>query len=60
MFVVPAYPTENVLDPTGAGDSFAGGLLGCLESDHSHPRAGCGGPWPTVQWLRALPSRTSA
>jgi sugar/nucleoside kinase (ribokinase family) len=29
-FFVPAYPLENVLDPTGAGDSFAGGLLGYL------------------------------
>jgi sugar/nucleoside kinase (ribokinase family) len=27
-FFVPAYPLEDVLDPTGAGDSFAGGLLG--------------------------------
>jgi sugar/nucleoside kinase (ribokinase family) len=29
-FFVPAYPLEDVLDPTGAGDSFAGGLLGYL------------------------------
>lgn len=29
-FVVPAYPLEEVLDPTGAGDSFAGGFMGCL------------------------------
>jgi sugar/nucleoside kinase (ribokinase family) len=29
-FFAPAYPLENVLDPTGAGDSFAGGLLGYL------------------------------
>lgn len=29
-FFVPAYPLEEVLDPTGAGDSFAGGLLGYL------------------------------
>jgi sugar/nucleoside kinase (ribokinase family) len=29
-FFVPAYPLENVLDPTGAGDSFAVGLLGYL------------------------------
>ena len=28
--VVPAYPTQNVKDPTGAGDSFAGGLMGYL------------------------------
>jgi sugar/nucleoside kinase (ribokinase family) len=31
-FFVPAYPLEEVLDPTGAGDSFAGGLLGYLAS----------------------------
>lgn len=33
IFVVPAFPTADVLDPTGAGDSFAGGVLGYLESD---------------------------
>ena len=27
-FIVPAYPVENVVDPTGAGDSFAGGFMG--------------------------------
>lgn len=31
-FFVPAYPLEEVLDPTGAGDSFAGGLLGYLSA----------------------------
>lgn len=30
MYVMPAFPTENVLDPTGAGDSFAGGMMGYL------------------------------
>jgi sugar/nucleoside kinase (ribokinase family) len=30
VFGVPAFPLENVLDPTGAGDSFAGGLMGYL------------------------------
>jgi sugar/nucleoside kinase (ribokinase family) len=30
VFVLPAYPTENIVDPTGAGDSFAGGILGHL------------------------------
>ncbi len=30
VFIMPAYPTEDVLDPTGAGDSFAGGTLGHL------------------------------
>lgn len=29
-FVVPAYPLEEVFDPTGAGDSFAGGFMGSL------------------------------
>lgn len=29
-FVAPAYPLEEVRDPTGAGDSFAGGMLGYL------------------------------
>jgi sugar/nucleoside kinase (ribokinase family) len=37
VFVVPAYPTPDVVDPTGAGDSFAGGLMGYLDSDHSAP-----------------------
>jgi len=30
MFILPAYPTTEVKDPTGAGDSFAGGLMGYL------------------------------
>ncbi len=30
VFVAPAYPLETVFDPTGAGDTFAGGLLGYL------------------------------
>ncbi|MCG8583646.1 MAG: PfkB family carbohydrate kinase [Pirellulales bacterium] len=29
-YVMPAYPTPDVLDPTGAGDSFAGGMMGYL------------------------------
>jgi len=28
VFGIPAYPTEDVVDPTGAGDSFAGGFMG--------------------------------
>tara|TARA_B100001540_G_scaffold142247_1_gene126314 strand:- start:119 stop:1027 length:909 start_codon:yes stop_codon:yes gene_type:complete len=31
MFFAPALPLKNVLDPTGAGDSFAGGFVGYLE-----------------------------
>ncbi|MBI1848137.1 MAG: bifunctional hydroxymethylpyrimidine kinase/phosphomethylpyrimidine kinase [Candidatus Rokubacteria bacterium] len=30
FFVVPAYPLETVYDPTGAGDTFAGGFMGYL------------------------------
>ena len=30
FFISPAYPVKNVVDPTGAGDSFAGGLGGYL------------------------------
>ncbi|NUQ19759.1 MAG: sugar kinase [Gemmatimonadaceae bacterium] len=30
IFFAPAYPLESVFDPTGAGDSFAGGFMGYL------------------------------
>ncbi|HEX2770630.1 MAG TPA: PfkB family carbohydrate kinase [Geobacteraceae bacterium] len=30
IFAVPAYPLEEVFDPTGAGDTFAGGFMGYL------------------------------
>ena len=37
-YVLPAYPTEHVVDPTGAGDSFAGGMMGYLaEQDNFEP-----------------------
>src|ERR1051325_1322749 len=36
IFAVPAYPLENVFDPTGAGDTFAGGLPGYLPSRPPH------------------------
>ncbi|KKK59586.1 hypothetical protein LCGC14_3032920, partial [marine sediment metagenome] len=36
-YVMPAYPTPDVIDPTGAGDCFAGGMMGYLaeQKDHS-------------------------
>ena len=37
FFSLPAYPLESVLDPTGAGDSFAGGLFGYIAA---HPDEG--------------------
>ena len=30
LYVLPAFPTADVVDPTGAGDSFAGGMMGYL------------------------------
>jgi sugar/nucleoside kinase (ribokinase family) len=30
VFSAPAYPLENIFDPTGAGDTFAGGFIGYL------------------------------
>ena len=32
VFVLPAYPADRVIDPTGAGDSFAGGMMGYLST----------------------------
>ena len=32
IFAAPAFPLENAVDPTGAGDSFAGGFIGYLAS----------------------------
>jgi sugar/nucleoside kinase (ribokinase family) len=31
-FVLPAFPTDKVVDPTGAGDAFAGGMMGYLST----------------------------
>jgi len=37
-YVLPAFPTPDVIDPTGAGDSFAGGMMGYLsEQDNFEP-----------------------
>ena len=33
MFILPAFPLCDVVDPTGAGDSFAGGLIGFLAQE---------------------------
>lgn len=42
VFFAPAYPLEDVFDPTGAGDSFAGGFMGYLARagtlDEAHMR----------------------
>ena len=42
VFFAPAFPLEDVFDPTGAGDSFAGGFIGYLaragKLDETHLR----------------------
>jgi sugar/nucleoside kinase (ribokinase family) len=51
LFALPAYPVTDLRDPTGAGDSFAGALLGALAS---FTGAGCA-PRPTfVQFKQAM------
>ena len=35
IFFVPGFPLEQVFDPTGAGDAFAGGLLGYISKKNS-------------------------
>ncbi len=45
VFATPAYPLEEVFDPTGAGDSFAGGFLGQLaraRPQAADPALSCG------------------
>ena len=40
FFSAPTYPLDEVIDPTGAGDAFAGGLLGYLSTIEPQP-GGC-------------------
>jgi sugar/nucleoside kinase (ribokinase family) len=40
VFAAPAFPIENVVDPTGAGDSFAGGFMGWLAQSENLTPAG--------------------
>jgi sugar/nucleoside kinase (ribokinase family) len=40
VFAVPAFPLEEVFDPTGAGDTFAGGFMGELARSKDHSEAG--------------------
>jgi sugar/nucleoside kinase (ribokinase family) len=48
-FAAPAYPLEDVRDPTGAGDAFAGGFLGYLAQ-----RLSAGHPLTFAEYRRAL------
>lgn len=35
FFYLPAFPVENLVDPTGAGDTFAGGFMGFLTAENN-------------------------
>ena len=63
FFALPGYPLEDVRDPTGAGDSFAGGFLGYLDARRRRApptTTRCAGRWPTARcWPRST-SRSSA
>ena len=41
FFALPAYPLESVIDPTGAGDTFAGGFVGYIAA-HPHEEIDAG------------------
>jgi len=57
VFVVPAFLTERVVDPTGAGDSFAGGLMGYLVSHHASREEAS--PWRAgLIWATVIASFT--
>ena len=43
FFALPAYPLETVIDPTGAGDSFAGGFVGFIAAHLNGDGAGSPG-----------------
>jgi len=49
-FALPSYPLDRVEDPTGAGDSFAGGLMGALAATQE----GTGRPVSTADVVRAM------
>jgi len=44
LFLSAAYPLHRVVDPTGAGDSFVGGMMGYL-------------PRPKVRWTQIFAAR---
>ena len=61
FFALPAYPLEAVVDPTGAGDTFAGGFVGYV-AQHLEARGGAvlRRAWRTAPHSRRSTSRRSA
>ncbi len=49
-FIAPAFPTPNVVDPTGAGDTFAGAFMGFLAEEGAHRELSRDNPalWDTM------------
>ena len=43
MYNIPAYKSEKIVDPTGAGDAFMGGFLAEYINDANYPRCACVG-----------------
>jgi sugar/nucleoside kinase (ribokinase family) len=52
FFALPAYPLEDVVDPTGAGDTFAGGFVGYIAAHSLPAAAGAPSEQPDDQLLR--------
>mgnify|MGYP000874451491 CR=1 FL=1 len=50
IFLAPAYPVQQVVDPTGAGDSFAGAFMGYLAEAGAHRQMSKNDPdrWETL------------
>jgi cytidine kinase len=59
VFVLPAYPGRKVVDPTGAGDSFAGGMMGYLPPRETSAPQPSNAPWPSAPSSPASPSPIS-
>jgi sugar/nucleoside kinase (ribokinase family) len=58
FFALPAYPLETVIDPTGAGDTFAGGFVGYIAAHPERPSEE-GGPLPE-ELLRSAMAHATA
>jgi sugar/nucleoside kinase (ribokinase family) len=60
VFAAPAFPIEDVVDPTGAGDSFAGGFMGWLAREGNTSPATIRTSMIMGSVLASFRSRTSA
>ncbi len=56
VFALPAFPTPDVVDPTGAGDTFAGGFVGYVAA---HGDSDLRTRWPTARRSPPSTSRPS-